>query len=107
LNAEKINKVVYIVGLLLVVLTGVGIDLGQYGGIGIVILGGIGGYFIAASDRNAALITAVAISIVSGGLGAIPEVGSYVTDIVSSLGDLVNASAVVAILLSVYEKATN
>jgi len=100
----NIEKVVYLVGLLLVVLKGVGVPIPQ-GELAIVILGAVSGYFVAESDRRALLVTAIGISVVSGGLGAIPAVGSYITGIVSSLGTMVNAGAVVAVILGVVDKA--
>jgi hypothetical protein len=101
----NVEKIVSLVGLLLVVVVGVGVSIPQ-ADLGIVLFGAVSGYFVSSSDRKALLVTAIAIAAVSGGLGAIPTVGMYITGIVSQLGNLVNASAVVAILLTVYEKAS-
>jgi len=100
----NIEKIVYLVGLVIVALTGVGVPIPQ-GELVIVILGAVSGYFVPESDRRALLVTAIGISVVSGGLGAIPTVGSFITGIVSSLGTMVNAGAVVAVILGVVDKA--
>ena len=72
----------------------------------IAVLGAVAGWFIAAEDRQRVLIAAIALSMagISGGLGAIPGVGSYISDVMASLGSLYAAGSVTVILVALYEK---
>jgi len=70
----------------------------------IAILGAAGGWFVAEDDRHRVLVVAIALSIVGGGLGAIPAVGSYISSVMGSLGSLYAAAAITVILVAVYEK---
>lgn len=72
----------------------------------IAVLGAVAGWFIKAEDRQRVLIAAIALSMagISGGLGAIPGVGSYISDVMASLGSLYAAGSVTVILVALYEK---
>jgi len=100
----NLEKIVYLVGLALVVLTGAGVAIPQ-AALAIALLGAVGGYF--ASDRKGALVTAIAVSIVAGGMNAVPTVGPIVGEIMAQLGNLLNSGAIVIVVLAAYEKATS
>ena len=70
----------------------------------VAILGAVGGYFVGSDDRQRFLITAIALSIIAGGLGAVPAIGGYVTSVMGSLANLFAAGAVVVILVGLFEE---
>jgi hypothetical protein len=98
-----VGKILQIVAVLAAVVAGLWADMPQAGVI-VAVLGAVAGWFVAEEDRQRVLIAAIALSIVSGGLGAIPKVGDYVTGVMGSLGDLYAAGAIVIILVALYEK---
>ncbi len=68
---------------------------------------GIGiGYYVEADRRMLYLVTAVALSTaaVSGGLGAIPMAGDYVSAIFGNISTIINAGALVVIGTVIYER---
>jgi hypothetical protein len=97
----NVGKISTQLAVLAAVLHGVGVPLPEAALI-IAVLGGVAGYY--AEDRQGLLISAVALSIVAGGLGAIPAVGDYITGIVSALADVAAAGAVVSLLVATVEK---
>jgi hypothetical protein len=64
----------------------------------------VAGWFVAEEDRQRVLIAAIALSIVSGGLGAVPAVGEHISNVMASLGNLYAAGAITIILVAIYEK---
>ena len=70
----------------------------------IAILGAVAGWFVAEEDRQRILIAAIALSVVSGALGAIPAVGEHISNVMSSLGNLYAAGSITVILVALYEK---
>ena len=72
----------------------------------IAILGLVGGYFVAAGDRTAFLVLAVALAAVHGAIDGIPGVGMYVTSILGQVSGLVSAGAVTVIVVHIYEELT-
>jgi hypothetical protein len=70
----------------------------------IAILGAVGGWFVAEEDRQRVLIAAIALSMVSGGLNAVPAVGQHISNVMASLGNLYAAGAITVILVAIYEK---
>jgi len=98
-----IDKIVKLVGVLVALVAGA---MGgfAYSALIIALLGIAGGWFIAAEDRNRFLVAAIALSLFSGGLGAIPGVGSYITSALGGVVSLFAAAAVTVIILGVVEK---
>ena len=97
----NVGKIVTQLAVLAAVLVGVGVPIPE-AGIVIAVLGGVAGYY--SEDRQGLLIGAIALSIVAGGLGAIPAVGGYITGIVEALADVAAAGAVVSLLVATFEK---
>ncbi len=56
-------------------------------------------------NRMMYLITAATLSIVSGSLGPIPAIGSYLTDILGATSALLNAGAVAVIVMHIKDRA--
>ena len=72
-----------------------------------VILGLAIGFMGVSEDRRTAyLVTAIALALVAGSLGAIPVVGGYVTSILTNLSAIINAGAVAVILMIVKDRIT-
>jgi|TARA_B110000495_G_C22433701_1_gene272902 hypothetical protein len=97
----NVGKIVTQLAVLAAVLVGVGVPIPE-AGIVIAVLGGVAGYY--SEDRQGLLIGAIALSIVAGGLGAIPAVGGYITGIVEALAGVAAAGAVVSLLVATFEK---
>ena len=98
-----VGKILQIVAVLAAVVAGLWAGMPQAGVI-VAVLGAVAGWFVAEEDRQRVLIAAIALSIVSDGLGAIPKAGDYVSGVMGSLGDLYAAGAIVIILVALYEK---
>ena len=98
-----VGKIIQIIAVLAAIVAGLWSGFPEAGMV-IAILGAVAGWFIAEEDRQRILVTAIALSIVSGGLGAIPAVGGYISGVMSSLGNLYAAGAIVVILVALYEK---
>ena len=98
-----VDKIVQLVGVLAALVAGV---MGgfPYSAVLIALLGIAGGWFIDAQDRNRFLVAAIALSMFSGGLGAIPAVGAYISNALGGLVTLFAAAAVTVIVLGVVEK---
>lgn len=98
-----VDKIVQLVGVLVALVAGV---MGgfAYSAMIIAVLGIAGGWFIKAEDRNRFLVAAIALSLFSGGLGAISGVGSYITAALGGMVSLFAAGAVTVIVLGVVEK---
>ncbi len=62
------------------------------------------GYFVDADRRTLYLVTVVALSVASGGLGAVPMAGDYVTAIFGNISTIINAGALVVIGTVIYER---
>jgi len=98
-----VGKIVQIVAVLAAIVAGLWSGFPQ-AGVVVAVLGAVAGWFIAEEDRQRVLIAAIALSIVSGGLDAIPTVGGHISSVMSSLGDLYAAGAITVILVALYEK---
>ncbi len=97
------GKIVQIVAVLAAIVAALWADMPQAGVI-IAVLGVAAAWFVAEEDRQRILVTAIALSIVSGGLDAIPAVGGYIGAIMGSLASLYAAGAIAVILITLYEK---
>jgi hypothetical protein len=98
-----VGKIIQIIAVLVAVVAGLWSGFPE-AAMAIAILGAVAGWFIAEEDRQRILIAAIALSIVSGGLGAIPAVGGYISDVMGSLGSLYAAGSITVILVTLYEK---
>jgi len=97
------GKIIQIVAVLAAVVAGLWSGFPE-AGLVIAVLGAVAGWFIAEEDRQRVLVAAIALSIVAGGLNAIPVVGGYITGVMTSLGSLYAAGAITVILVTLYEK---
>jgi len=98
-----VGKIIQIIAVLAAIVAGLWSGFPQAGMV-IAILGALAGWFVAEEDRQRVLVAAIALSIVSGGLGDVPAVGGYITSIMGSLASLYAAGAIVIILLALYGK---
>lgn len=100
-----VGKIIQIVAVLVAVVAGLWSGFPESAMV-IAVLGAVAGYFVAEEDRQRVLVAAIALSIasISGGLGAIPGVGSYISAIMGSLGSLYAAGAITVILVALFEK---
>ncbi len=62
------------------------------------------GFYVEADRRTLYLVTVVALSVASGGLGAVPMAGDYVTAIFGNISTIINAGALVVIGTVIYER---
>jgi len=97
------GKIIQIVAVLAAVVAGLWSGFPE-AGLVIAVLGAVAGWFIAEEDRQRVLVAAIALSVVAGGLNAIPVAGAYITGIMKSLGSLYAAGAITVILVALYEK---
>ena len=74
----------------------------------IIVVVGIALGFLAVPEerRLLFLVTAVALAQVAGAFGAVPAVGSYVTDIMTNISSIVNAAALTIIIVTIKERLT-
>jgi hypothetical protein len=98
-----IGKIVQIVAVLVAVVAGLWSGFPEAALI-IAVLGAVAGWFVAAEDRQRVLVAAIALSVVSGGLNAIPAVGEHITSVMGSLGSLYAAGSITVILVALFEK---
>lgn len=98
-----VGKIIQIVAVLAAVVAGLWSGFPE-SALVVAVLGAVGGWFIAEEDRQRVLVAAIALSIVSGGLNAIPAVGHYISSVMASLGNLYAAGAITVILVAIYEK---
>jgi hypothetical protein len=98
-----IGKIVQIVAVLVAIVAGLWSGLPEAALI-IAVLGAVAGWFVAAEDRQRVLVAAIALSVVSGGLNAIPAVGEHITSVMGSLGSLYAAGSITVILVALFEK---
>jgi len=98
-----IGKIIQIVAVLAAVVAGLWSGFPE-AALVIAVLGAVAGWFVAEEDRQRVLVAAIALSIVSGGLNAIPAVGHYISSVMASLGSLYAAGAITVILVALYEK---
>jgi hypothetical protein len=75
-----------------------------YVGAVLVILGAIAGYGIAGEDHVRVIVSALALTALSGTLTPIPAVGSYLTSIVGSVGLMAAGAALCLILCNIYRR---
>ena len=98
-----VGKIIQIIAVLAAVVAGLWSGFPESAMV-IAVLGAVAGWFIEGDDRQRILVTAVALSIVSGGLGAIPAIGGYISSVMGSLASLYAAGAITVILVTLYEK---
>lgn len=75
-----------------------------YEAVVIALLGAIGGYFVEEERRIPYMVLALTLSLVHGALRPIPGVGMYLTDILSSVSDLINAGACTVIVMQIVDR---
>ena len=97
------DKIVKLVGVLVAVVAGV---MGgfPYSAAAIALLGIAGGWYIAEDDRTRFLVATLALALASGGLGAIPAIGEYISAALGGLSSLFNAGAATVIVLGTVER---
>lgn len=98
-----VGKIIQIIAVLAAIVAGLWSGFPEAAMV-IAILGAVAGWFIAEEDRQRVLVTAIALSIVSGGLGAVPAVGEYISSVMGSLASLYAAGSITVILVALYEK---
>ena len=98
-----VGKIIQIVAVLAAIVAGLWSGFPE-AALVIAVLGAVAGWFVAEEDRQRVLVAAIALSIVSGGLNAIPAVGGYISSVMASLGNLYAAGAITVILVAIYEK---
>ena len=98
-----VGKIIQLVAVLAAVVAGLWSGFPE-AGLVIAVLGAVAAWFVAEEDRQRVLIAAIALSVVSGGLGDIPAVGEHISSVMASLGSLYAAGSVVIILVALYEK---
>jgi len=98
-----VGKIIQIIAVLAAIVAGLWSGFPQAGMV-IAILGALAGWFVAEEDRQRVLVAAIALSIVSDGLGDVPAVGGSITSIMGSLASLYAAGAIVIILVALYGK---
>jgi hypothetical protein len=98
-----VGKIIQIVAVLVAVVAGLWSGFPE-AALVVAVLGAVAGWFVAEEDRQRVLIAAIALSIVSGGLGAVPAVGEHISNVMASLGNLYAAGAITIILVAIYEK---
>ncbi len=97
-----VDKIIKLVGVLVAVV-GAFVAI-PYGGAAVAVLGIVGGWFIAAEDRSRFLIATVALSVVHGGLNAIPAVGPMIGTALGGLMALFAAGAATVIVLGTVDR---
>jgi len=96
MNTTNAIKMVLIVGLVLA-LVGAFVDV-PYAAFGLVILGLVLGFLgIGDSDRLLFLVMAIALATVANSLDVVPEIGSFLTAILSNASALISAAAIVVV----------
>jgi hypothetical protein len=98
-----VGKIIQIIAVLAAVIAGLWSGFPEAAMV-IGVLGAVAGWFVAEEDRQRILIAAIALSVVSGALGAIPAVGEHISNVMSSLGNLYAAGSITVILVALYEK---
>ena len=98
-----VGKIVQIIAVLVAIIAGLWSGFPEAAMV-VAVLGAVAGWFVAEEDRQRVLIAAIALSIVSGGLGAIPAVGEHISNIMGSLGSLYAAGSITVILVALFEK---
>ncbi len=97
-----LDKIIKLVGVLVALVAGV-IGGFAYSALLIVILGVVGGWFIAKDERSRFLIATVTLIAVQGSLGVIPEVGGFISGALGGLAALFSAGAVTVIVVATVE----
>jgi hypothetical protein len=97
-----VDKIIKLVGVLVALVAGV-IGGFAYSALLIVILGVVGGWFIAKDERSRFLIATVTLLAVQGSLGVIPEVGGFISGALGGLAALFSAAAVTVIVVATVE----
>jgi hypothetical protein len=98
-----VGKIIQIIAVLAAVVAGLWSGFPEAAMV-VAILGAVAGWFVAEEDRQRVLVAAIALSVVSGGLNAVPAVGQYISSVMASLGNLYAAGAITVILVALYEK---
>ena len=70
----------------------------------LVVLGLVIGFSIDGADHVRVIVSALALGALSGALGSIPAVGSYLATIVGSIGVVTAGAAIMIILRNVYAR---
>ena len=98
-----VDKIIRLVGVFVALVAGV---MGgfPYSAQLIILLGLVGGWFIAEEDRVGFLVAALALIAVHGALGALPTVGQYLTLALGGLSSLFSAAAVTVIVMGMVDR---
>jgi len=70
----------------------------------IAVLGLVGGYYVEEDRATAFLVTALALNAVNGALGSVWGIGPWISDILGSLSNLLNAAACTVIALGIWNR---
>lgn len=97
-----VSKIVRLVAVLFAVVAGVA-RIPESAMI-IAILGLVAGWFITEEDSLAFLVSAIALGVCYGALGAIPALGGYLTAILGSLSALFYAGACTVIVMRTFRR---
>lgn len=97
-----VAKIVRLVAVLFAVVAGV-VTIPQAAAI-IAVLGLVGGYFVEEDRRLNFMVMTLTLALAHGALGALPEVGRYLTDILASLSALLNAAACTVIVMAIVDR---
>jgi len=98
-----VGKIIQIIAVLAAVVAGLWSGFPEAAMV-VAILGAVAGWFVAEEDRQRILIAAIALSVISGALSAVPVVGEHISNVMGSLGNLYAAGAITVILVALYEK---
>ena len=100
----KVNpfKIVGWVGIAIAVL-GAFVEI-PYAGTLLVLLGLVAGYAIAAEDHVRVLVSALVLTSLSGVLMNIPEIGSYLTSILSAAGTFAAGAALMIVTRNIWRR---
>lgn len=97
-----LSKIIRLVSVVFAVVAGV-VAIPQAAVI-IAVLGLVAGYFVEEERRVPFMVMTLTLALAHGALGAIPGIGSYLTDILASLSDLANAAACTVIIMTIIER---
>lgn len=97
------EKIVLIIGLALSVIIAL-IDV-KYAGLALVATGLVYGVIgVEESDRTFFFITAIALATAVGSLAGIPEVGKFLTEILSNVSSFLNSAVIAVFVMLMVEK---
>ena len=75
-----------------------------YASLLLAVLGLIVGWTIARDDHVRVLVSALVLAMLAGTFGAIPEVGAYVTAIITNVASIAAGAALIIVFLNIYAR---